>query len=153
MELTGADKDSSAKKKYSEIFDEQFPFYLSLGMTVDEYWEGDVTLPYFFRQSYREKHKQELEHENLIAWLQGQYIAEAIATCLAKNHNYPKEPYNLQKEEEPKTEAEKQIKVQNAAAGFAAFVAMKNTQMRKLRELETKKEEKISAKTENNEQS
>lgn len=130
MELTDAETGSSSNKKYSEIFDEQFPFYLSLGMSVKEYWEGDVALPYFFRQAYQMKQKQQKERENFFCWLQGQYFAEAIAACFSKGSKYPKEPYKLETAKEPQTVEEEREVMQNAAAKFAAFVAAKNAQMR-----------------------
>lgn len=131
MELTEADTDSSSKS-YTEIFDAQFPFYLSLGMSATEYWEGDNALPYFYREMWKMKQKQRNDHENMLAWLQGQYIAEAISACFSKNHRYPKEPYKMEEPVKvPKNKEEEQKIVHEAAAGFAAFVATKNAEFRK----------------------
>ena len=123
-------------------------------MTVKEYWEGDNALPLFYLKSYKMRKKQELDHENLIAWLQGQYIAEAIATCLSKNHSYPKEPFNLKKEDiirnPPKSSKERQKVIRNAVEGFAAFVAAKNAERhRKLKAQENVSENKSAISEEN----
>lgn len=118
-------------KTYSEIFDECFPFYLAIGMSYAEYWEGDASLTRYFRKAY--KIKQEQDNNN--AWLQGLYFYDAISTAL---HNamrgmgkskppakeYAKQPYELFKKE--KTEAEKakevEIEQQKAAAWMQNLV-------------------------------
>ena len=107
---------SQPTKTSSEIFDECCPFYLAIGMTYKEYWEGDASLARYYRRAYRIKQ----EEANNNAWLQGLYIYDAISTAL---HNalrgmgkskppakdYAKQPYNIFKRE--KTEAEKQKEV------------------------------------------
>lgn len=118
-------------KTFSEIFDECFPFYLAIGMSYAEYWEGDSSLTRYFRKAY--KIKQEQDNNN--AWLQGLYFYDAISTAL---HNamrgmgkskppakdYTKQPYDLFKKE--KTEAEKakevDIEQQKAAAWMESLV-------------------------------
>ena len=39
-------------RKYYEIFYEQFPFYLSIGMTYEQYWEGDSSLVKYYRDAF-----------------------------------------------------------------------------------------------------
>lgn len=138
MELTEADTASS--KSYTEIFDEQLPFYISLGMSATEYWEGDTALPYFYRKAWKMKSKYKADHENYLAWLQGMYIADAISSCFGKNHHYPKEPYELKTPEQPKTKAEEQKIVKKAALGFAEFVAAKNAEFKRKNESKPAKE-------------
>lgn len=117
-------------------------------MSATEYWEGDNALPYFYRQMWKMKQKQRNDHENMLAWLQGQYIAEAISSYFSKNHKYPKEPYKTEEPvKEPKTKEEQQKIIKNAAAGFAAFVATKNAEFRKKKsKAETSDMEEKSAK-------
>lgn len=121
----------TASKTHSEIFDECFPFYLAIGMSYAEYWEGDPSLTRYFRKAY--KIKQEQENNN--AWLQGLYFYDAISTAL---HNamrgmskskppakdYAKQPYEIFKKK--KTEAEKaqevEIEQQKAAAWMENLV-------------------------------
>ena len=118
-------------KTYSEIFDDCFPFYLAIGMSYAEYWEGDSSLTRYFRKAY--KIKQEQDNNN--AWWQGLYFYDAISTAL---HNamrgmgkskppakdYAKQPYELFKKE--KTEAEKakdvQVEQEKAAAWMEKLV-------------------------------
>lgn len=146
MELSEADDlNSISKKKFSEIFDELFPSFLAMGMSAEEYWEGDNTLPLFYRKAYKLKVKNEREEKNFFAWLQGRYIADAISTCFSRGASYPKEPYELEsKDLKPKTEAEEKEIVRNAAEGFAAFVMAKNKERQRKQEAK-EKENAISA--------
>ena len=99
------------------IFGECFPFYLAIGMSYAEYWEGDPVLAQYYRKAYRLKQ----EEENQRAWLQGLYMYDAMTTALhnalrgmGKNppppKSYAKEPYDLFKKE--KTAEEKAIEVE-----------------------------------------
>ena len=59
------------------MFNEAFPQYLAIGMTYDEYWNGDNCLPRY----YRKKHKLQRAEANHMAWMQGAYVYEAILAC------------------------------------------------------------------------
>lgn len=59
---------------YTATFYELFPFYLSIGMTPEQYWDGDPQLAKYYRKAdelKRQRTNQEL-------WLQGMYIYEAL---------------------------------------------------------------------------
>ena len=118
-------------KTYTQIFEESFPFYLAIGMSYAEYWEGDSLLAQYYRKAYRIKQ----EEINNNAWLQGMYIYDAVSTALhnalrgmGKNkppaRDYAKQPYEFKNKE--KTEAEKakevQVEQQKAAAWMENFV-------------------------------
>ena len=59
-------------------------------------------------KGYNEKEEIELKKQNIFAHLQGQYIAEAIASTIgnafrkkgSKPYQYPKNPYEFNKKEE-----------------------------------------------------
>ena len=122
-------------KTNTEIFEECFPFYLAIGMSYAEYWEGDVSLTRYYRKAYHIKQ----DETNYNAWLQGLYIYDAVSTAL---HNalrgmskskppvkeYAKQPYNFNNRE--KTEAEKarevEVEKRKAAVWMERFV--KNNQ-------------------------
>lgn len=59
---------------YTDIFDEQFPYYLAIGMTYDQFWNDDPTLVKAFRKAEEIKTTK----ANQMAWLQGRYIYDAI---------------------------------------------------------------------------
>jgi hypothetical protein len=118
-------------KTYTEVFVECFPFYLAIGMSYAEYWEGDSTLTRYYRKAY--KIKQEEINNN--AWLQGLYIYDAVSTAL---HNalrgmgkskppakdYAKEPYKFNNKEKSEAEKAKEVEIerQKAAAWMENFV-------------------------------
>lgn len=55
---------------------------MSMGMSYDEFWEGDVALPKFYREAYKLKQEREFEQANFNAWLQGFYNTRAYAVVL-----------------------------------------------------------------------
>lgn len=68
------------------------PVYLAYGMTLEQYWDGDVE----YAAYYRDAHEMRREMENEAAWMQGMYFAEAVASSLyGRKHKYPAEPYPL----------------------------------------------------------
>ena len=124
-------ENPTQKKTYSQIFEESFPFYLAIGMSYAEYWEGDPKLTQYYRKAYQIKQ----DEINYIAWLQGLYEYDAVSTAL---HNalrgmgktkppakdYAKQPYDFK--HKVKSEAEKakevQIEQEKAAAWMENFV-------------------------------
>ena len=60
---------------YAKIFDTLCPDYMAMGMTYDEYWNGDADMPRF----YREAHRLRKEQANFDAWLHGLYTYHALA--------------------------------------------------------------------------
>ena len=96
---------------YTKAFYDQFPYYLSIGMTPEQYWDGDPTLAKYYRKAdelQRQRRNQEL-------WLQGLYIYDALCDVApvfhafakrgTKPRPYPDHPYSLtnrEREEEQK---------------------------------------------------
>lgn len=86
---------------YTEKFYELFPYYLSIGMTYEQYWDGDPVLPKYYRKA--EEMRNERRNQEL--WLQGMYVYEAICDVSpilhafakkgAKPHPYPSKPYAI----------------------------------------------------------
>jgi len=103
-----------------------------MGMTYEQYWEQSPYLAVAYRRAYRLKR----EAENEQAWLQGLYVFDAFAVCLAnafakrgsKKQNYIEKPidiYPLTEREKKRREAEENAKMQ------AAMEAMVREQRRK----------------------
>ena len=91
----------------SQYFEDQFPFYLSIGMSSAEYWTGDPVLVRYFREAYQLR----LEQQDYNAWQQGLYYYEALSIALSNAFrkkgapalNYTEQPY-MQKQKKNKTE-------------------------------------------------
>ena len=101
---------------YTERFYEMFPYYLSIGMSPEQYWDGDCTLVKYYRKAEElrnDKRNQEL-------WLQGMYIYEAICDVSpilhafakkgAKPHPYPSKPYAISEKQVRQEQKEKERK-------------------------------------------
>ena len=102
-------------------------------MTLREYWEGDSSLPRYYRKAYQIKQ----DEFNNQAWLQGVYIYDAISTALhnalrdpkkSRAKDYAKQPYNFRQKEKTEQEKSKEVEVEQAkaAAWMEAFVRINN---------------------------
>lgn len=80
----------------TKIFEEFCPLYMEMGMSLDEYWNGDVNLVKY----YRKKNELERKKKNQEMWMQGLYIQYAISASLnGKKVQYPSEPLALSEAE------------------------------------------------------
>ena len=73
-------------KTYTEKFNELFPYYLSLGMTEEQYWDRDCLLVKAFRKAEELK----TDRKNQEMWLQGAYIYEALCRVSPILHAFAK---------------------------------------------------------------
>ena len=71
-------KGSETTTLFTKIFEKYFPFYLSIGMSYDQYWKGDVWLAKHYYLAYKQKMEREQMFRNQNAWLQGLYFYEAL---------------------------------------------------------------------------
>lgn len=119
---------------YTEQFEEVFPYYLSIGMTYEQFWEGEADLPIY----YRKAHRLRLKHLNEESWLLGRYVYDAFCAAspllhaFAKNgtkaNPYLTEPYPSDADE---LEKRRQNRMREAAENFRALVQAKNARLRK----------------------
>lgn len=129
--------EQSPPTLYSTIFHEHFPFYLQIGMSAEDYWNGDSTLARAYRKAYELKKKE----RNQELWLQGLYIYEALLNVSPVFHDfakhpkplpYPKEPYPLtQKEEEERKAREEKLKMEKFKAITQAWAKRVNEKAEK----------------------
>ena len=125
----GGRNGSPSSFTYTEKFYEFFPYYLSIGMTPEQYWEGDCTLTKYYRKAEEirnEKRNQEL-------WLQGMYIYEALCDvspvlqAFAKKGTkpapYTEKPYPLTAKQTKRDEEEKQRKLAEKGKKFMEAMA------------------------------
>lgn len=98
--------DSSLPKKtLAQIFWDLLPAYLAMGMTSDEYWNGDAQLCVAYRKAYKEK----IELQDAMLWRQGLYVYHAMC-CVApyfnsikptKPENYLEQPFGIIEKKAP----------------------------------------------------
>lgn len=104
----GSERDSSASPfPYTDIFNKKFPYYLSIGMTEEQYWDRDSSLA----KSYREAESLRRERANQEAWLQGMYFYDALVRVSPILHAFAKKGTKAQPYvEEPYPINEKTVK-------------------------------------------
>ena len=102
----------------TKIFEHECPYYMSYGMSFDEYWYGDAYLVKFYRDAYKLK----IRYDDTCMWKQGMYIYEALCDVSPILHAFSKNgtkplPYRekpmLEELKTEKTEKEKEQEIQN----------------------------------------
>lgn len=90
-------------------FWDALPFFLSIGMTEEEFWNSTILQ----RDAWYRKYELELERQNFMCWVQGQYITAGAHADKQGKINYPKEPFRLTPltPEEEQAEIEKQFRL------------------------------------------
>lgn len=133
----GGQQGSPSIFTYTEKFYELFPYYLAIGMTAEQYWEGDSTLVKYYRKAEElrnEKRNQEL-------WLQGMYFYEAICDVApilqafakkgTKPTPYSSKPYPLSDKQMKRDEEEKQRALSEKGKKFMeAFMKANNSKFK-----------------------
>ena len=71
------DVSNTAPLSYTDTFEQCLPFYLSIGMTYDQFWYGDCLLVKPYRRAFEMKQ----DRENQRIWLQGRYIYDALCAA------------------------------------------------------------------------
>lgn len=118
---------------YREKFEELFPYYLSLGMTEEQYWDRDSQLAV----SYRKAEELRLSRTNQELWLQGAYFYEAITRASPLLHAFAKkgtkpvpylaEPFAISEKQAEYQQEEKEKKVYDKGkALMEGFMAKHN---------------------------
>lgn len=124
----------SHTKTHGEILDEAFPFYLSIGMTYQQYWCENVWLAWY----YREANKITIERKNNEMWLQGLYIYSAVGAVVgnalrkkgSKALDYIEKPIRIT----PLSEEEKLAQIEQErkkAVAFFSALSIKSGKARK----------------------
>lgn len=100
----------SKRPSYQEVFERDAPRFMSIGMTYDQYWHGDVRMTRAFVEADRLRQ----ERSNAEAWLSGMYSYDALC-CAIQNafrkrsdppSQYPGKPYDIFPKKETKQERE-----------------------------------------------
>lgn len=122
----------SVPRSYTEAFYAQFPYYLSIGMTEKQYWEGDNTLVIYYRKA--DEIKQ--DRQNQQAWLQGLYVYDAISRLSpilkafpkkgTKAEPYVEEPYPLGKNKEEEAQRKKEEQATKKGIRYMEMIMAQN---------------------------
>lgn len=110
---------------------------MSIGMTYDEFWNGDVSMVKAYRKAYELREKR----RNQEFWMQGMYFYEALCDASPlfrftmkkgsiRPEPYIKEPFPITEAEvREREEREAQKKEERLKAAFTAFAERVRTKM------------------------
>jgi len=104
--------------RFTDVFNELSPYFISIGMTYDQFWRDDVDIAKHYFKAYKIKLERDLDTMEWTVWKQGLYFYEAlcyvspILNAMAKKNTkplpYPSAPHG--KEEEVRKYQDKQSK-------------------------------------------
>lgn len=125
---------------YTEQFYEVFPYYLSIGMTYEQFWNDDPMLTKYYREA--EEIRNEKKNQEL--WLQGAYIYEAIADLSPVLHAFAKKgtkpqpyvdsPYPITKKQQERIRIEKERKMLEKGKRFMeALLSQTNAKFKEVK--------------------
>ena len=126
-------------QSYTEIFEQLCPYYMSIGMSYDDFWNGDVSMVKAYRKAYELQEKR----RNQELWLQGMYFYEALCDAsplfrftmkkgTIKPEPYVKEPFPITAAEvREREEREARKKEERMKAAFAVFAEQMRKKMSK----------------------
>lgn len=129
---------SASPFPYTDIFNDKFPYHLSIGMTEEQYWDRDCCLV----KSYRKAEELRRERVNQELWLQGMYFYDALARISPILHAFAKKgtkaqpyveeayPINKKKMEDVKVKKEK-AKSEKGVRYMQAYMVKNNQRFAK----------------------
>lgn len=116
---------------YTEQFYEQFPYYLSIGMTAQQFWDDDPALCRYYRKA-EELRKERLNQQ---LWLQGLYIYSALCDVAPILHAFAKKgtkarpyadaPFPLSTKAQKKEKEQKQRAVSSKGKSYMEAMMMR----------------------------
>ena len=120
---------------YGDIFDELFPHYLLMGMTPEQYWDGESSLKGAYRKAYRLRIENEQRFSDQNNWYMGQYmirVLQAVPLLVGglnvkpstKLPEYPDRPFFEQAEAQKQEEVRKKREEDQSKLAMAMFQAM-----------------------------
>lgn len=116
----------------SDVFWEAYPYYIAMGMSEDEYWNGDAQVCV----AYRKAQEQRLKMQDFYAWRQGAYIYHALVAVAPyfnsikprKPDKYFESPFSVTVQEKP--ELNKETAMNNGLAFVKAWAENFNAKLR-----------------------
>lgn len=108
----------------SAIYDELCPYFMSIGMTYDQFWEGDANMVRAFKKA--EDIRRNRENERM--WLSGVYTLKALEATVGNLFNkgdpikYPERPMPITEQQVKEIAMEKErLKMEAMKAQFMEY--------------------------------
>ena len=137
-------EDSLIQSGYKQVervflykeFEKICPYYISIGMTYEQFWFGDVSMTKAYQEAFNITQKRKAIETKWTIWEQGLYIYEAFCDVspilrpfskATKPLQYSKEPYDIDKyydeyykkeKDEEEEEKKRQLEIMRAQIYF-----------------------------------
>lgn len=149
------DEKNDEPQTLSDVFHKAFPHYLAMGMSAEEYWDGESSLAKDYREAFRLRMENEKAHWDEIndraAWMNGMYMRHALSSVLmlvngfvpkgVEPKEYPDKPF-MEKAAEEKKEENRKAKEEHEMQLAMAMMQARFIQFNKrFEEKEAKKNE------------
>lgn len=125
---------SASHFSFTEIFEKACPQYMAIGMSYDEFWNGEPEMAKYYREANALRQKE----KDYDLWLQGRYIYDALCAVSPILHAFAKngtEPADYLKEPYPRTmkdfKAMQERQMKENIENFRMFVNAKNEERRR----------------------
>lgn len=83
------------------MFEKECALALQLGMTYEQYWEGDIDAIIPFALCFYDKSRAEFRERDTLAWLVGQYVMIAFSKVMSEAFSKKGSPSKIKYPEEP----------------------------------------------------
>jgi len=102
-------------------FEEICPFFISIGMTYEQFWYDDVSIAKYYLKAFELREEREALKNKWARWEQGLYVYEALCNVspilrafskATKPLRYPSKPYGLDEIKDNRVEEEQKKKVE-----------------------------------------
>jgi len=133
----GENPQQTVHRTYGDIFDELFPHYLLMGMTPEQYWDGENELKPAYRKAYRIRMENEQRIADRNNWYMGQYLIRVL-NCVpllvgglnvkpsTQLPDYPDKPFLETLEEQKKEEVRRKQEEDQSKLAMAMMQALFN---------------------------
>ena len=132
--LTEEGTQQTESRSYGDIFDELFPHYLIMGMTPEQYWDGESELKIAYRKAYQLKSEMEQRMADRNNWYMGQYLIAVLQSVpllvgglnvksSTRLPEYPSQPFLEKAMAEKKQAVKKKHEEDQMALAMAMFHA------------------------------
>lgn len=154
--LTDEEKQKqTVHRTQGEIFDELFPHYLLMGMTTEQYWDGESWLKPAYRKAYKMRVDNEQKLADMNSWYMGKYIIRALQAVPllvgglnvkrgADLPKYPEKPFLIAAEEMKKEEVRKKKEEDQTRLAMALMQAAFNKFNKNFEKRQKAKQEAVS---------
>ena len=77
------------------------PGALHVGVGYESLLHMNPRVLHLCAENFVQQRNEQMEHDNLCAWLTGRYVLDAIGAAFGKHGKFPQKPYDLREKRPP----------------------------------------------------